>query len=114
MDNFSVQTDISRRHLIENAQNSFINDVYKSPDSKEQLKKVASEFESLFVSKMVETLDKTVDKDSGIFGKEGSYLKNFKSYMFMQLGRDIAKNPVTSFGFAKQIYEQMERYLPKT
>ncbi len=81
--------------------------------SKEQLKKVANEFESIFVSKMLTELDKTVEKEEGEFGGEGDFLKTFKSFMFNEMGRDIAKNPRTSFGFASQIYKQMEKALPK-
>ena len=31
--------------------------------------------------------------------------------MFQELGRDLASNPHTTFGFAKTIYEQMEKYV---
>ena len=80
--------------------------------NKVQLEKVSQEFESIFVTKMLTLMDKTVDKEEGIFGNEEKYMSTFKSYIFQEMGRDIAKNPRTSFGFAKQIYQQMERYLP--
>ena len=38
-------------------------------------------------------------------------MKNFKSYMFNEMGRQIANNEHTQIGFAKKIYEQMERYV---
>lgn len=78
---------------------------------KEQLKKVAKEFESLFISKMFTLLDQTVDKEDGVFGEETKYYDTMKSYMYNELGRNLASNPHTTFGFAKQIYEQMERYV---
>ena len=43
--------------------------------------------------------------------KSGGYLDSFKPYMFQELGRDLASNPHTTFGFAKTIYEQMEKYV---
>lgn len=83
----------------------------KSP--KAQLEKVSKEFEAIFVTKMLNTLDKTVDKEGGIFGNDDKYLDKFKTFIYDEVGRDIAKNPRTSVGFAKQIYSQMERHLPK-
>ena len=83
----------------------------KSP--KAQLEKVSKEFEAIFVTKMLNTMDKTVNKDGGIFGNDDKYLDKFKTFIFDEVGRDIARNPRTSVGFAKQIYSQMERYLPK-
>lgn len=78
-----------------------------------QLKKVTQEFEAIFVTKMLTLMDKTVDKESGIFGDENKYMDTFKSHIFNEMGRQIAMNPTTSFGFAKQMYEQMEKSLPK-
>ena len=83
----------------------------ESGDSKEQLKKVATEFESIFVTKMLSEMDKTVDHENSLFGKEGQYVDTFKSIVYQQMGRDIANNPRTSFGFADQIYRQMEKFV---
>lgn len=83
----------------------------KSPRA--QLEKVSKEFEAIFVTKMLNTMDKTVDKEGGIFGNDDKYMDKFKTFIYDEVGRDIAKNPRTSVGFAKQIYSQMERYLPK-
>ena len=83
----------------------------KSP--KKQLEKVSKEFEAIFVTKMLNMMDKTVDKEGSIFGNDDKYMDKFKSFIYDEIGRDIAKNPRTSVGFAKQIYSQMERYLPK-
>jgi Rod binding domain-containing protein len=88
-----------------------INHIKQLPSSKEQLKKAADEFEGVFISKMFELMDKTVDKEGGIFGQEDKYMDKFKSYMFNQLGRDLASNPNTTFGFAKQIYEQTKKFI---
>ena len=84
------------------------NNIKGMGSKKEQLEKVAKEFEGIFISKMFATMDKTVDRENGFFGKESRHLDKFKSYMYNELGRELASNPRTSFGFAKQIYEQME------
>lgn len=78
---------------------------------KEQLKKVAKEFEAVFIAKMFSLLDQTVDKEGGIFGEETKYFDTFKSHMYNEMGRELANNPRSTFGFAKQIYEQMEKFV---
>lgn len=94
-----------------NADQKVLNDVSESTSGKEKLKKVAKEFESIFISKMFSTMDETVDKEGGIFGEETKYFDNLKSFMYNEMGRSLANNPRTTFGFAKQVYEQMERYV---
>ena len=78
---------------------------------KVQLKKVAQEFEAIFIAKMLTTLDKTVDRENSLF-EESKFQDNFKSLMFNDLGRQIASSPHTSIGLAKQLYQQMERTVP--
>ena len=75
---------------------------------KEQLKKVASEFESIFVSKMMMEMDKTIDKEGSLF-QESKYMDNLKSFMYNQIAREISSNPNTSIGIAKQMYTQLEK-----
>ena len=96
---------------ITNSDNQIFNSIKNSPNKKEQLEKVANEFESMFITKMMSVMDKTVDKEGGILGEESKYEDTFKSVVFQELGRDLAKNERTSFGFAKQIYQQMEKYV---
>ena len=94
-----------------NTDQNVLNQVKSTPSGKEQLKKVATEFESVFISKMFSVLDQTVDKEGGIFGDETKYYDNFKSYMYNELGRSLASNPNSTFGMAKQIYAQMEKFV---
>lgn len=94
-----------------NPEQQMVNRIKDSKSGKEALNKVAKEFEAIFVTKMFSTMDETVDKEGGIFGDETKYFDNFKSYMFNEMGRQLANNPHSSFGFAKQIYSQMERYV---
>lgn len=94
-----------------NSDQQILNRIKGSNSGKDQLKKVATEFESVFISKMFSVMDQTVDREGGIFGEETKYFDNLKSYMYNELGRSLANNPHSTFGFAKQIYEQMEKYV---
>ena len=78
---------------------------------KEKLDKISKEFESIFVAKMLNELDKTVDKE-GSFFQESQYLDNLKSFMYNDIARSIANNPRTSLGIAKQMYKQLEKTIP--
>jgi len=75
---------------------------------KEQLKRVSTEFESIFVAKMLNEMDKTVDKEGSMF-QESKYLDNLKSFMYNDIAREIATNPQSSLGIAKQMYQQLEK-----
>ena len=92
-----------------NADQVMYNRIKEAGDEKAQLKKAATEFESIFITKMLSEMDKTVDKEeNGLFGNDNKYEEAFKSIVFQQMGRDLANNPRTTFGFADQIYRQME------
>lgn len=96
---------------INNNEAQIFNNIKNSGDKKAQLKKVANEFESMFITKMMKMMDKTVEKGEGIFGQDSKYENTFKDFVFQEVGRSLASNERTSFGFAKQIYSQMERYV---
>ncbi len=98
-------------NYINNNDAQIFNNIKNSNDKKAQLKKVANEFESMFITKMMKLMDKTVDREDGIFGKESKYQDTFKEFVFQEVGRNLSSNERTSFGFAKQIYNQMERYI---
>ena len=89
----------------------FINTVRSTGTQREQLKKVAKEFEAILVSKMLTQMDKTVDRENSLFG-DSKYMDNFKSIFFNQIGRDVANSPTSNIGFAKQLYAQMEKSVP--
>lgn len=79
-----------------------------SKTQKEKLMATAQEFESIFISKMLTELDKTVDKEGSLF-QESKYLDNFKSFMYNDVARTIAKDPNNNLGIAKQMYTQLEK-----
>lgn len=105
-----IKNSIHNTQVV-NSDQVLYNRIKESGDSKEQLKKAASEFEAIFVTKMLTMMDKTVDKEGSIFGQENKYEETFKSIIYQQIGHDIASNPRTSIGFAEQIYKQMEKYV---
>lgn len=72
----------------------------------DKLKKTAQEFEAVFISKMLDTMHSTVEK-SDLFS-ESKVEGKFRSLMHQHIAKDIASNPTTSFGLAKQMYEQMK------
>ena len=95
-----------------NSDQVLYNRIKEAGDEKTQLRKAAEEFESIFITKMLSEMDKTVDKEKdGLFGNDNKYEEAFKSIMFQQMGRELANNPRTTFGFADQIYRQMEKFV---
>lgn len=92
-----------------NPDQQIINNIKENKSGKAELNKVSKEFESIFISKMFSVMDESVDREGGIFGDETKYMDNFKSYMYNELGRQLANNPNSTFGLAKQIYSQMEK-----
>jgi len=95
-----------------NGEQAIYNSIKSAPNSKEQLMKTAQEFESIFITKMMSLMDNMVDKEGSLFEeKSGGYLDSFKPYMYQQIGHDLASKPNTSFGLAKMIYNQMEKFV---
>jgi Rod binding domain-containing protein len=96
---------------IINPDQQITNQIKSNKSGKAELSKVSKEFESIFISKMFSVMDESVDREGGIFGEETKYMDNFKSYMYNEMGRQLANNPHSTFGFAKQIYSQMEKFV---
>ena len=94
-----------------NSDQVLYNRIKEAGDSKAQLKKAAEEFESIFITKMLSEMDKTVDHEGSLFGEKTQYVDTFKSIVYQQMGHDVASNPRTTFGCADQIYKQMEKYV---
>ena len=105
-----IKHDLNNARTI-NSDQVLYNRIKESGDSKAQLKKAAEEFEAIFITKMLTEMDKTVDKEGGLFGEKNQYEDTFKSIVYQQIGHDIASNPRTSLGMAQQIYRQMEKYV---
>lgn len=110
-DNFYSIPAHTMTNYSQGADFDVVNTIRSSCTQKEQLKKVAKEFEAILVSKMLTQMDKTVDRENSLFG-ESKYEENFKSILFNQIGRDVANSPTSNIGFAKQLYQQMERSVP--
>ena len=110
-DNFYSIPTHTMTNYSQGADYDVVNTIRSSGTQKEQLKKVAKEFEAILVSKMLTQMDKTVDRENSMFG-DSKYMDNFKSILFNQIGRDVANSPTSNIGFAKQLYQQMEKTVP--
>ena len=110
-DNFYSLQANTITNYSQGADYDVVNTIRSSGTQKEQLKKVAKEFEAILVSKMLTQMDKTVDRENSMFG-DSKYMDNFKSILFNQIGRDVANSPTSNIGFAKQLYQQMEKTIP--
>lgn len=107
-----IKHDLDNARTI-NSDQVLYNRIKEAGDSKAQLKKAAEEFEAIFVTKMLTEMDKTVDRENGLFGEKSQYVDTFKSIVYQQIGHDIASNPRSSIGMAQQVYKQMEKYVGK-
>lgn len=110
-DNFYTTQNYIPQSYSQGGDYDFINTVRSSGTQRQQLKKIAKEFEAILVSKMLTQMDKTVDRENSMFG-DSKYMDNFKSIFFNQIGRDVANSPTSNIGFAKQLYAQMEKSVP--
>ena len=107
----NVSTNVLNNNGLVNNDQFTVNRIKSSGGQKAQLKKVGEEFETMFLTKMIQTLDKTVDREGGMLGEESRYVDTFKNHVFQEVGRQIATNKYTSVGIASQIYQQMEKYV---
>ena len=110
-DNFYTTQNYIPQSYSQGGDYDFINTVRATGTQRQQLKKIAKEFEAILVSKMLTQMDKTVDRENSMFG-DSKYMDNFKSIFFNQIGRDVANSPTSNIGFAKQLYAQMEKSVP--
>ena len=110
-DNFYTTQNYIPQSYSQGGDYDFINTVRSSGTQRQQLKKIAKEFEAILVSKMLARMGKTVDRENSMFGGS-KYMDNFKSIFFNEEGRDVANSPTSNIGFAKQLYAQIEKSLP--
>ena len=105
-----IKHDLNNARTI-NSDQVLYNRIKEAGDSKAQLRKAAEEFEAIFITKMLTEMDKTVDRENGLFGEKSQYVDTFKSIVYQQIGHDMASKPTSSIGMAQQIYKQMEKYV---
>ena len=109
---FSTPTLDLIKHDLKNAQvvNSdqvLYNRIKEAGNSKQQLQKAAEEFEAIFITKMLTEMDKTVDREDGLFGEKSPYVDTFKSIVYQQIGGKIK----TKSGNSIVIYTQKKERL---
>lgn len=71
-----------------------------------KMMETAQDFEAVFIHRLLEIMDSTVEKSD--FMRGGQAEETFKSMLNEEISKNIASSPSTSFGLAKQIYEQMK------
>lgn len=71
-----------------------------------KMMETAKDFEAVFIHRLLEIMDSTVEKSDFMHG--GQAEDTFKSMLNEEISKNIASSPSTSFGLAKQIYEQMK------
>lgn len=77
--------------------------------TQQELMEAAQQFEAVFIGQLFNIMDKTVERDEMFSGGRGEEM--FRSMFYDEVAKNIASDPSTSFGFAKQIYEQMKDLL---
>ena len=107
----SISSNVLNNQGLVNNDTQVFNKIKESGSQKAQLRKVGQEFETMFMTKMMTLMDKTVDREGGILGEDSKYVDTFKNYVFQEVSRQMSSNPHTSIGIASQVYKQMERYI---
>ena len=105
-----TQTDILL-NKAEQLKGSINKTQLNSQNRDQEIQKVGSEFESLFLAQLLKSMRKTVPK-SGFLGG-GGWIEDFYWDMFDQgLSQSIARGG--GIGLAKMVYQQMNRTNPST
>lgn len=78
------------------------------PKNKEDLMEAAKDFEAVFLNQLFNIMESTVEKDSEGLFSGGKGEEKFKSFFYDEIAKQASSNPTTSFGLAKQVYEQMK------
>lgn len=80
----------------------------KVPQKQEGLMQAARQFEAVFLNQLFKALDATIEREQEGMFSPGRGEKMFRSMFYDEIAKNIASTPETSFGFAKQVYEQMK------
>ena len=84
----------------------------KSRETPEELKKVAKQFESVFMQQVFNALDKTVDRSNSLVSG-GPGEDNFREMLYENIASDMNKSPSGSgMGLADAIYRQLIVNMP--
>ena len=88
--------------------------LFENPQTAGQrkLKKVANDFEAVFVQQLIDAMDKTVDREDSLLGG-GEAEKTFRGMLNQQMATNIAQSSSTGggFGMAQSVFEQSVQLL---
>lgn len=84
----------------------------KLPKSQKELMSVAQDFEAVFIQRLLEAMDKTIEHaDDGPLGG-GAASETFRGMLYENIAKVTAKSPSGGIGLAKHIYQQAKDLLP--
>lgn len=83
-----------------------VDELSTSKNSDEKLQKGAAGFEAVFLTKMFQTMDSTVERSDFLNG--GSAEETFRGMFYQEIANQVSSNPATSLGVAQQVYSQMK------
>ena len=90
-----IKHDLNNARTI-NSDQVLYNRIKEAGDSKAQLQKAAEEFEAIFVTKMLTEMDKTVDRENGLFGDKNQYQDTFKSIIYDSEENELSQRMLIS------------------
>ena len=92
-DNFYTTQNYIPQSYSQGGDYDFINTVRATGTQRQQLKKIAKEFEAILVSKMLTQMDKTVDRENSMFG-ESKYMDNINIKELNEYDRHIEHSEI--------------------
>ncbi len=103
-----IEPNAQQQIDINSAQNRIdkLSGINFSNKTDKQLMEAASQFEAVFINQFFKSMDATIERDGMFSGGRGEEM--FRSMFYDEIAKNIASSPETSFGFAKQVYEQMK------
>ena len=91
---------------IQESETNKLSNINFTDKKDKELMDAARQFEAVFVNQLFKSIDATVEKTGMFSGGKGEEV--FRSMFFDEIAKDVSSNSATSFGIAKQIYEQMK------
>ena len=76
--------------------------------SDDELMDAAKKFEAVFVNQLFQAMDNTIERDKEGMFSGGRGEEMFRSMFYDEIAQNVSSEASTSFGFAKQMYEQMK------
>ncbi len=107
LNNNLIDSKLVKRTNQSNDFATTLKNVQDKEKAKTRLKEISYEWESIFINQLLKEMRNSIHKTS-LF--HGGYAENlFEDMLYDEYAKLIAKSD--QFGFAKQIYDQLSKYL---